>query len=122
MSTEFQNLVSLCLHTCVDLLAGLAISKPLETFFAMQAHTPPSNDFFKLLVSTLVQGCATMVAGDSLRKLMWANPGEDPTGGIVFVLALWKQPIFWTKTQELWQLVIDQFLTSSNDDSTPSQK
>jgi len=122
MSTEFQNVVSLCLHTCVDLFAGLAISKPLGTFFSMKAHDPPATDFFKLTISILTQACITMVAGDSLRKLIWSDPAMDPTGGIVFVLALWQQPIFWTKIEELWALIITNFGTSSNDDSTPTQQ
>lgn len=122
MSTEFQHLIALCLHTCVDLVAGLAISKPINTFFSIQSHIPPDNDFFKLALSTFAQACISMVAGDSLRKLLWADPSSDPTGGIVFVLALWQQPIFWTKTQEIWELIINQFMTSGNDNSTPTQQ
>lgn len=64
------------------------------------------NQLKNLLIYTLLQLITTMVVGLELRNLFipyeWFG---DPTGGIVFVIAIMAQPGLWAKSRILIQQI-----------------
>lgn len=123
MSTEFQKVVSICLHSCVDLVAGCTISALFNAFFTMHDPlTPPGGgnpDFFKIVLSTVVQVCGTVLAAEELRSLMWADPTSDPTGGVVFIGSLFLQPTLLAKIFAVESSIKTKFIGDGNTSSNP---
>ena len=116
MSTEMNKIVGMVLHTCVDLAAGSFIANLMNLFFSK--HMPPADaEFFKLLASTMVQACATILVAEEVTRLLWNDRSTDPTGGVIFISTLFHQPSFWIKVKQFYDRIFHQLLLTGNDES-----
>lgn len=116
MSTEFTKAVSICIHSTVDLFAGFGFASLINTFFT--AHQKNSTQIQRL-GSILAQACISMLVGESFRRLAWANPEDDPSGGIMFILSLGQQPMLWANLTGFFDDIGTNFLADSNNNANP---
>lgn len=47
------------------------------------------------------QGVSTIFLGDEVRNLVYPKDFQDPTGGVIFMLALSQQPVLWDRMNSL---------------------
>lgn len=91
-----------------DVILGTAIAYTIQPIFT----TPVKGDyvlpkdisnFVVLLLDTFFQAIFTLFLGIEVRNIIFPNPEgtSDPTGGILFVLSLFRQPNFWQKIDVL---------------------
>lgn len=117
MSTEFTKAVSICIHSTGDLFLGYTLATVIDTFF--MAHTGTSPSDIQLLGSVIAQACISMLAAESIRRLAWMNPEDDPSGGIMFITSLNQQPQLWKNMSTLYTNVFSKWMADSNNNANP---
>lgn len=111
------------IHSTFDLFVGTGLAALIDAFF--KAHPPKSNggtvDPFSLAFSCAAQAFVTVLAAEEIRNLAWANPADDPTGGIVFIVAVLFQPTLWYRMiEEFYPSLLKNFMLSSAEQAMDS--
>lgn len=84
----------------LDLVVGSVIAYTVETIFGRdQDVVIPTGgaQFFFLVLDIFLQGTLTLWLGEELRALVFPVDVVDTTGGILFILSLFRQPAYWSK-------------------------
>lgn len=91
----------------VDLLLGFGVSYVTNKWFRENTVISPDEGEWdkakKEILFGCFQGVSTVLLGDELRNLVYPKNFQDPTGGVIFMLALGQQPLLWERMTALFQ-------------------
>jgi len=110
------------MHSTVDLFVGFGMASLIDKYFLMHTKNKKTGGGLtqiQLLASIVAQACISMLSAESLRRLLWANPDDDPSGGIMFILALSQQQMLWENLTAFFDNLTDNWLADSNNDANP---
>lgn len=82
--------------TAIGYLVGGLFKKPAEQLNLSEIDL---REWLGLGLELLFQGLLTLFIGVELRSIFTGS--EDPTGGILFILSVFRQPSFWDKVDIL---------------------
>lgn len=101
---EAWKYLSIAGYGTVDVIIGTAIAYLIQQVFMQPVkggYCLPKDlqAWVVLLIDTFFQAILTLFLGIETRNLFFGNPENflDPTGGILFVLSLFRQQNFWEK-------------------------
>lgn len=111
VSQMLSRYVKIALVGGLDLVMGTLISSLVSGVFAhvvtpitLNAQTLP-----RYATLTFLQMVCTLILGHDLRLMAYSAQMEDPTGGILFILSLFRQPSFWQAVDAirntLWTMI-----------------
>lgn len=106
MTDKAKELVNIAWRGSVDLVLGTATAVWVEHLMGMLKSDPSS--FSSLLFRIFGQVILTLFTGNELRGLLVDTNASDPTGGIVFIAAVFRQKTLWknvnhaAKEIEVW--------------------
>jgi len=124
MSAQLSKVVSMGIHSTFDLFVGTGLASLIDAFF--KAHPPKSDssgtvDKFSLAFSCAAQAFVTVLAAEEIRNLAWAEPGADPTGGIIFIVGVLFQPTLWYRMiEQFYPALLKDFMLSSAEQAVDS--
>lgn len=123
MTDKAKELVNIAWRGSVDLVLGTFTAYWVENVFMKMLKTQPTN-FTSLLLRIFGQLTLTLITGNEARGLLVDTNVEDPTGGIVFIAAVFRQKTLWknvnmaAKDIETWlHSIIGQYTATTLPDS-----
>lgn len=127
MTDKAKELVNVAWRGSVDLVLGTFSAYWVENVMALIKTKPTS--FVELLVRIFAQLTLTLWTGGETRGLLIDTTSFDPTGGIVFIAAVFRQPTFWhmvdqaAKEIQAWiQGLIGKYTTQTLPDAASPNK
>lgn len=109
-----------------DLVSGETIATIISACFPSNPVFPlnmTNSELGKIMFSVGLQLVLTLWVGEEVRDFFLSGT-TDPTGGILFILTLFKQPNFWEKVDVCVAVISDMILglvTRRNEDSGPDE-
>lgn len=95
-----------------DLATGTAIAKVMSAIFGKEE--PPSKPTFSqlsyLLFSIIIQAVLTLWVAVEVHDVFLGQSFEDPTGGILLIVSLFRQPNFWVKVNSAADTISDMIV------------
>jgi len=93
MTDKAKEIINMSWRGSVDLVLGTATAIWVEHLMGMLKTDPTS--FTSLLFRIFGQTILTLLTGNELRGLLVDTNESDPTGGIVFIAAVFRQKTLW---------------------------
>lgn len=86
-----------------DLVTGVTIAEIMNAVFPRKVlpNQPTWEQIFYLIFEIFLQGILTLFVGEEIRSFFLGDAFEDPTGGILFILSVFRQPGFWARVDSV---------------------
>ena len=101
MSGTLPHYMKMAAVAVVDLWMGSLLSYFVDKFFKDKFTygdvTDTSGKWRHDLIAASAQSAVTVLAADQLRALLYPPNFDDPTGGVVFMMSILRQPDLWQK-------------------------
>jgi len=95
MSATLDRTTGIVGHTLIDLVTGTFVSTFVDAMFGYVQITDQSS--IKVPIITMTQAVLTMLVAIELRDHIYDPETVDPTGGLMFIVTVFRQPNFWRR-------------------------
>lgn len=113
MSATVFYYAKMALVASADLLLGFGVAYVTNKWFMENTKINSDDDGWQRAQSEALfcgfQAASTIFLGDELRNLLYPKDFEDPTGGVIFMLALGQQPILWDRLHSLFNFLDSKY-------------
>lgn len=96
-----------------DLVFGTTIATLLNGLFSGgvsgYSGTPEKPNIAIIGLDAAIQSTLTLIISTSLRSMIYSKDYDDPMGGILFILSVFRQPTFWNKVSAIQEFVTGYF-------------
>lgn len=101
MSSKLSLMMKSSMVSLLDLAIGSTIAHLMGVFFTVDTKAA-NHSIPGLLAEIGLQTVLTVLISDELRSLTYPEGFDDPTGGLVFIVSVFRQPTLWEKVDCLW--------------------
>jgi hypothetical protein len=98
MTDKAKELITIAWRGSVDLVLGTFTAQWVEKVMSLLKTEPTT--FVDLLVRIFAQVTLTLWTGGESRGLLIDTNSFDPTGGIVFIASVFRQPTLWKNVDQ----------------------
>lgn len=126
MAESLTKYAQIALIGSFDLVSGETIATIMSAIFPKSPVIPlniSNNAFFNLCFSIFLQGVMTLWVAEEVREFFLSGT-TDPTGGILLILSLFRQPNFWDKVDVAVTVITDKIMglvQNKNGDTSDEQ-
>lgn len=112
MASTATRYSSVALVGLWDLVSGVAIAEVMSAVFGSEVlpKNPTLSNVFYLVFEVALQAVLTLWVGEEIRGVSLGENFVDPTGGILFILSVFRQPNFWARVDSLSDWASDKLL------------
>lgn len=95
-----------------DLISGVTISEIMGACFGKEllSSNPTLSSFFYIVFEITLQMVLTLWISEEVRQFFLGENFEDPTGGILFILSVFRQPNFWKRVDNVADVTAEHIL------------
>lgn len=107
-----ENFGKIAYAATFDLISGVTISMVMTSVFGNEIlpNEPSVTQVFYMLFEIALQGLLTIFISAEIRDFFLGKDFEDPTGGILFILSVFRQPNFWRRVDSVSSYLSDKIL------------
>lgn len=113
MFEAISKIFSICVKGTLDLVLGVVASTVVSEIFPYKAKS--EDMILKQSVEIVMQTCLTLLIGLEARNLFFSEEDAMTSPyGITFMMALFQQPSYWQKINDLKVQIIKDFFAMTN--------